>query len=209
MVYKRAYLRLEVSKVLFPKILASTLGIILSCHTKKFVSTWKEELPAGRFCVSDCYFDFNDKEGSFTSSSSFTMQVCKNPSANLRYLFRQVSLWREATWPGCIQLFVVTTTSISITSSQGCLLKVLGWVSLCGPRWEHQVYEKTTSISLPENPPWKSGSFLTLLSSKHIPALREHPSGKVLLVKMLWNTSQKQDPPSPRVLILHGFLVFS
>jgi len=39
MVYKRAYLRLEVSKVLFPKILASTLGIILSCHTKKFVST--------------------------------------------------------------------------------------------------------------------------------------------------------------------------
>lgn len=119
------------------------------------------------------------KKGSFTSHLSFTMQVCENQSANFRYLFGHVSLHREATWPRCIQAFAVPTTSLSITSQGGCLLKVLpapGWGCLCGPSWEHQIYEKTTSTSLPEKHPQKTVSFLSLPSLKHISACREHPS---------------------------------
>lgn len=119
-------------------------------------------------------FDFNDKKRLLFSHLSFTMQVCKNQSANFRYLFRHVSLHREATWPRHIQPFAVPTTS-----QGGCQLKVLaapGWGCLCGPSWEHQIYEKTTSVSLPEKHLQESGSFLSLLSPKHISALREHPS---------------------------------
>lgn len=95
------------------------------------------------------------------------MQVCKNQSANFRYLFGHVSLHREATWPRCIQAFAVPTTSLSITSQGGCLLKVLaapGWGCLCGPSWEHQIYEKTTSTSLPEKHP--QGKYFSTVHGK-------------------------------------------
>lgn len=92
------------------------------CHATPR-SLWAHErqncLLAGFVCWSIALI-LMIKKGSFSSHLSFTMQVCKkNQSANFRYLFRHVSLHREATWPRCIQAFAVPTTSPSITSQGG------------------------------------------------------------------------------------------
>lgn len=80
---------------------------------------------------------------------------------------------------------------------------------LCGPSWEHQIYEKTISISLPEKHLQTSSSFLSLLSPKHTSALREHPSRRERCwSRMPSNAPQKQGPSSLKVLRLGGFLTF-
>lgn len=131
----------EVYKTLFPKTLPSAVGD--HCVTPHQGACEHMKGRPAFVCWSNALIVII-KKGSFSSHLSFTMQVCKNQSADFRYLFRHVSLHGEATWPRCIQPFAVPATSLSITSQGRWLLKVLaapGGGCLCGPSWEHQIYE--------------------------------------------------------------------